>query len=516
MAVALYQQLLDLEQQGVNGIWARIIKNAFAPRFQGRFDYVAGNPPWVNWASLPREYREDIAPLWQYYDLFPHTGLRARLGGAMDDISVLLTYVAADQYIKSNAKLGFVITQSIFKTEGGGAGFRRFQIGDGEPLKVLFLDDMSSFQPFDSATNRTAVVILQKGQKTTYPVQVSYWRKRTKGSSVPSDASLNEVIELTKRAQWVGKPINSDPTSPWIIGRAKAIQGTLKCVGLSPYKARYGTHTHANGVFWLEVLAQRPDGLLVVSNMSELAKKKVDVVQMAVEPEFVYPLLRGRDVERWSFNPVYNILLPQDAHQPSKAYPAKRLEVEFPKTFAFLKHFEEVLKARSGYKQFFDPSSDPFYSIYNVGEYTYGQYKVLWREVATDVRAAVVEPKGDDSKVVVPDHTLVCVSTKSSEEAHFVCALLNSSLADYVVRSYIAGHPSTNVLKYVAVPKFNEGNDVHIQLAGYSQQAHAATAAGDTARVQEIEAEIDQLAKQLWGLTAAELREIQESLAELR
>lgn len=268
-------------------------------------------------------------------------------------------------------------------------------------------------------------------------------------------------------------------------------------------------------MFWLEVIAQRPDGLLVVGNMNELAKKKVDGVQMVVESEFVHPLLRGRDVERWSSNPIYNILLPQDANQPSKAYPTNRLEVEFPKTFAFLKHFEEVLKARSGYKQFFDPSCDPFYSIYNVGDYTYGKYKVLWREVATDVRSAVVETSGDASKVTVPDHTLVCVSTKSSEEAHFVCELLNSSPADYIVRSYIAGHPSTNVLKYVAVPKFDEDTDVHSQLADCSQQAHAATAAGDTARVQEIEAEIDQLAKQLWGLTDAELREIQESLAEL-
>lgn len=515
IAVDLYKKLLELDEQKINGIWARIIKNAFAPRFQGRFDYVAGNPPWVNWASLPREYREEIAPLWQHYDLFPHTGLRARLGGAMDDISVLLTYVAADQYLKPNAKLGFVITQSVFKTEGGGAGFRRFQIGDGAPLKVMFLDDMSSFQPFDSATNRTAVVIIQKGHKTTYPVQVNYWRKRTRGSSVPSDTPLNEVIELTKRAQWVGRPVNNDLTSPWIIGRVKAIQGTLKCVGLSPYKARYGTHTHANGIFWLEVIVQRPDGLLVVGNLNELAKKSVDSVQMVVESEFVHPLLRGRDVERWAFNPTYNILLPQDVNQPSKAYPEDRLEIEYPKTFAFLKHFEGVLRARSGYRQFFDPSRDPFYSIYNVGAYTYAQHKVLWREVANDIRAAVVETNGNESKVIIPDHTLVCVSTTSSEEAHFVCALLNSSPADYVVRGYIAGHPSTNVLKYVAVPKFDVGSHLHNQLADCSQQAHAATAKGETERVREIEAEIDQLAKQLWGLTDDELREIQESLTEL-
>ena len=43
----------------------------------------------------------------------------------------------------------------------------------------------------------------------------------------------------------------------------------------------------------------------------------------------------------------------------------------------------------------------------------------------------------------------------------------------------------------------------------------AATAAGDTARVQEIEAEIDGLARELWGLSREELAEIQRSLAEL-
>jgi hypothetical protein len=35
-------------------------------------------------------------------------------------------------------------------------------------------------------------------------------------------------------------------------------------------------------------------------------------------------------------------------------------------------------------------------------------------------------------------------------------------------------------------------------------------------RVREIEAEIDQLAAELWGLTEGELREIQESLEELQ
>ncbi len=66
LVLGLYDQLADLERQGIDGIWARIIKNAFAPLFQGRFDYVAGNPPWVNWESLPGDYRQETKPLWVY------------------------------------------------------------------------------------------------------------------------------------------------------------------------------------------------------------------------------------------------------------------------------------------------------------------------------------------------------------------------------------------------------------------------------------------------------------------
>ena len=159
----LYGQLHELERQKVNGIWARIIKNAFAPLFQGQFDRIAGNPPWINWENLPDEYRQRTTSLWTRYRLFEHAGLRARMGSAKDDLSVLMLYVSADRYLKDKGKLGYVITQSIFKTEGGGEGFRRFQLGDCEHLKVIQVDDFSEVQCFEGATNRTSVLILEKG-----------------------------------------------------------------------------------------------------------------------------------------------------------------------------------------------------------------------------------------------------------------------------------------------------------------------------------------------------------------
>jgi len=65
----LYDELVELDKANKNGVWARIIKNAFAPLFVGRVDYVAGNPPWVNWESLPTDYRESTKPLWSHYGL---------------------------------------------------------------------------------------------------------------------------------------------------------------------------------------------------------------------------------------------------------------------------------------------------------------------------------------------------------------------------------------------------------------------------------------------------------------
>jgi hypothetical protein len=73
----LYKELVVLDKANKNGIWARIIKNNFAPLFIGRVDYVAGNPPWVAWNNLPAEYRDESKPIWKTYGFFTQKGYRA-------------------------------------------------------------------------------------------------------------------------------------------------------------------------------------------------------------------------------------------------------------------------------------------------------------------------------------------------------------------------------------------------------------------------------------------------------
>jgi hypothetical protein len=73
-----------------------------------------------------------------------------------------------------------------------------------------------------------------------------------------------------------------------------------------------------------------------------------------------------------------------------------------------------------------------------------------------------------------------------------------------------------NFIQGIAVQPFNEDASAHRHLSALSQKAHEATAAEDEEAVREIEAEIDQLAAELWGLSRQELEDIQGSLADLQ
>jgi SAM-dependent methyltransferase len=517
IATALFERLAELDRTGINGIWARIIKNAFAPLFQGRFDLVAGNPPWVNWESLPEDYRQETVPLWAKHDLFPHKGFDAILGKAKDDISILMTYVAIDQYLKQGGRLGFVITQSVFKTSGAGRGFRRFRLGDGTPLAVLQVDDMSDLKPFEGAANRTAVVVLERGRPTRYPLRgYNLWYKPDGGSVIPENLELDQIVEerIARQRQFAAKPVDADdPTSPWMTARPRALGAIAKALGPSKYRGRKGITASVNGVFWVEVLARRADGKVVVRNFTDRSKRDIDDTQAVLEPDLLYPLLQGREVNRWRSTPSLEIVVPHVADKGLEAIPEQVLQVEFPNTFAYLQHFEAVLRSSGIYRRYFRESS-PFYSMFNVGSYTFAAYKLVFREISSGLTCCVV---GDhNGRPVIPDHKLVLCPFSEGGEAHFVCGILNSSTARFVANSYsIQTQFSTHLFENIAVPTFDPASSRHQQMSVLSEAAHAATAEGDEAQVQEIESQIDQLAAHLWGLTDEELKEIQESLAEL-
>ena len=538
----LYETMWDLHQRKHNGLWARLLKNNFAPLTLGEFDYILGNPPWINWEHLPKKYREDIRPLWKRYGLAGTSkGGRSRLGAVKVDISALMTYTVVDTLLKEGGRLGFVVTQSLFKTAAG-AGFRSFQIPSPAPLpwrsspppgpiplQVIRVDDLVKLQPFEGASNRTALLVLEKGTPTCYPVRYFRWRKKGK-KRFTYDSPLEDVLSATQRLEWVAEPVDypHDPTSPWLTVPLTTLK-TLrsKVLGKSVYVAHEGVNTGgANAVYWVKIVGKRPGRLVLVRNITKGAKVKVPMVTRAVEPDLLYPLLRGRDVQRWQAEPSASIIVPY-AHTPSYGViPINHMQKDYPRTYAYLKHFEPTLRARADamVKSALRRGA-PFYFYGGVGSYTFARWKVVWRgQVAPQLIAAVVSMLG--SRVIVPDQTAYFAPFKSAIKAHFFCALLNSSAVRFAYASHGYKHVSMDFVQYIRIPSFDRGNPVHRCLAALSMRAHRVAKRGERAHnkaakrwnartLERIEARIDRVAARVWGLSRAELRAVQESLVEL-
>ena len=157
---------------------------------------------------------------------------------------------------------------------------------------------------------------------------------------------------------------------------------------------------------------------------------------------------------------------------------------------------------RAAYKRYFS-KDDPFYSMFDISDYTFRPYKVVWPWISTEMRAAVVSTWED--KPVVPEHNTSFVDCSQKAQAHFICGLINSAAGDFAIRSYYSGGGggigSPRVLENIRIPKFDSQNPLHLKLAELSEKAHYLAAASQDKTLNDIQDEIDHLAGELWSLS---------------
>ncbi|OGN95826.1 MAG: hypothetical protein A2Z77_04070 [Chloroflexi bacterium RBG_13_51_36] len=515
--VELYKKVQRLKKEGRNGLWARIIKNAFAPVFRttSPFDYVVGNPPWVRWGYLSDEYREATKKLWVDYGLFSLKGMAARLGGGEKDFSMLFLYACADYYLRDGGRLGFVITQEVFKAKGAGEGFRRFRLREeGAYLKVLKAGDMVTVKPFENAANKTATIILEKGMETSYPVPYIVWQRNKGIGNIDTATSLSDVIQLTIRKELQATPIG-DKTSSWQTAQVQEKSALVKLKGENFYEAKLGARAEPYGIFWLKLRNVRSDGMLIIENLPEMGKRDIKKFEnVNLESDLVYPAARGRDINRWQANPGIYILIVQDPNT-REGYPEKRMKNEWPETYNYLQRFKHELLSRGSRAVRELAEKTVFYSMYGIGPYTFAPYKVVWKRMATDLVAAVVStfttPFGD--KVGIGTDTTSLIPFENEDEAHYVCALINSSVVGAFIRSFSSagrGFGTPSIMNHLAVPGYEQSNSLHRTLSTLSKQAHQLARQGKIGEVKlrQVENKIDEQAAKIWGLTDNELAQI--------
>src|SRR5262249_18456597 len=145
---------------------------------------------------------------------------------------------------------------------------------------------------------------------TVYPRPYVIWKRRS-GQKVRQDLSLEAVVAQTDRVEQVAVPIRAAKnTSTWLTNFPDIVNALQKASGNNPYESFIGVHTYgANGIFFLNKLNETKK-LWMVENDTEGIEKPIKTEKFTIEPEVVWPLLRGRDVQAEGYDCKQLILFP--------------------------------------------------------------------------------------------------------------------------------------------------------------------------------------------------------------
>lgn len=514
----LFDRLYTLHRAGNDSFWPIILRNSFAPiLIANKFDFVVGNPPWIAWKSMSKSYREGTLEIWKSYGIFEKNAYDKKT--THDDFGMAVTYVAVDKYLKNNGNMVFLLPASFLKSTKGGEGFRKFSItrfGQNIPFSVDAVDDFSNVKLF---TIPTVAIKITKAIEMKYPMN-SYkmWKQIGKKSSIDSHAKWNEVEKNLHFDILSAQPVDgNDKQSSWLtLSDMDFANKVLDYKKERYYNGRKGIEpAGAKGIYILKKPIKCRDGLLLIENCIERQRRKdflkKGIHKEKVEETYIFPMLGGRNIAKWQVKSNEYILVP---HTVKYKYgvPVKELEKTTPKTSEWLNYYyDELLASRIQNGKFFNPNTQPYYRLDNVGEYTYAPYKVLWKEQTGSMSAVVVGsylksiPNADtalfsEDKTIMVDSKVLMLGLSNFEEANYVCGILNAKDIVDVIDGYaIATNRGIDVLKYLAIDKYEDTNTIHQKIAKLSVEIHNLMKQEKYTSVEKLEIELNLEVRKLFN-----------------
>ena len=479
---ATFDRVLSLHQKNWNGIWFRIVRNYFWSATAGKFDVVFGNPPWVRWSKLPELYRDRVRPTCQHYDIFSSTPY---YGGNELDISGLITFTVSDKWLSDQGQLVFLLTQTHFQSASS-QGFRRFHIDDTHYLNPVSVDDLKALKPFPDAANKTVIFkAIKTHNRPEYPVPYTVWNNQNGMSRViPETISKQGALSRTQLVEYEATPV-SNIDSPWAILPPGEYAQCKKLVGQSDWvEGKKGITCDLNGVYFVNIVGISSDNALVqIETRPEAGRTNIGPKQRFwVEPELLYPLVKGAgDLKRCYYSPEHELcaIIPNRGISSNEYHLAQNtIERQNPQLYRYLRTYRQQLQERSTYRT--RMASAPFYSIYNVGEYTFKPWKVMWAEQPGNrvfpvvvVHNRYIHGLGD--KLLIPDHKIYFVEFDESTPAYYLCGLLTCTRVQRFIRSFHVMLQVGDLFKHMNLPRYNPSDLRHIQLAELVKEAHLET-----------------------------------------
>jgi hypothetical protein len=487
---ALAKNLVDLQRNKWNGIWARIISNFLTTANLGKFDAIVGNPPWIDWKNLPEGYRDRIKDLCLERSLFSGDGIT---GGINLNVCALIANVAAQNWLRENGTIGFLMPENLIFQQSY-EGFRKFCLDGGKRLYFQrFIDWNKAGKPFSGVGHRFLGFFISKPVRDYskgVPVIQFNKKKNSKSDNIlplrdyAHHQRFGDVSHIFERTEIVAITTGTSTAFTYATNLDEATK-FAQVAGECPYKGREGVEVFPQELLLLEVTDPKLRGncVYVKNYQSTRSKHKIAAGTFLLEKDMLYPLVKGVDIERFHVNQSpYVVPFPYDDYSRSPIE-SERLTDIAPKLMKYFNENKVAFDKQTTHndKIIGKKHKNEFYALARVGEYSYGDYFVAFRD-NTKWQAAVVSklpvPWSEESKRPVFQNHAVSISQRADgefiteDEAHYICAIFNApTVAQYIIKS--SDSRTFKIRPPINVPPYDSKNKYHKKLVKLSRLAHA-------------------------------------------
>lgn len=473
---ALADQLIELERKEWNGIWARIITNFVATSQIGPFDTIIGNPPWIDWKSLPSGYREKIKNLCIDKGLFSGAG---RTGGINLNVCALITHVAATNWLSHNGRLAFLMPKELIN-QASYEGWRT-AVG-GTNVNIVEIHDWSkSGHPFDPVKEDFLTYVLQRTGSTQSILPVFLHEKTSRKNLASQWTSIDEAMANLNTKKMSAGQIIEGQTIYTIAENSNDLEKFKHIAGECSYIGREGIEFYPQElmVFRFESVGPKAGTAWLRNIQVSRSKYKIPEQRILLETKFLFPLSKGPGIGRMHYNdPDLYVAFPYEKSNPHAPISQNLLAKSSPLLLSFYKKFQKQLEQQTAYSDSIRGDGE-FYGVARTGPYSFEEFYVAYRD-NTKWRATVMSKKlcpwGEEKRFLFQNHAVsICERSDgykiTEDEAFFVAGILNCPIVEKFIYAS-SDNRSFKIRPPIYVPLFDPKDNRHLEISKISKSAH--------------------------------------------
>ncbi len=427
-----------------------------------KVDIIVGNPPWIVMRNIKnKDYQDYLKKEVLRYELLDKDDVHLF---TQIEMASLFFCKCSDVYLKNGGIIGFVMPRSVIGGTIQHINFRRFQ---KPPLKLVKILDFENIYPLFNMPS--CVLIAIKGETTRYPVvKIKY-----SGELPKRNAKWKDVRDFLLISQDMYSPPEFPTEQSYYFDKFK--------VGASIFPRTF---------YFVDILSTN-NRLLLVQTSKEILRivKQPWKVELKgeIESDFIYLTLLAWEIVPFGYTRLRPVVLPiKPADGRYNLFDVRELRelgyTGVSKWFEKAQKIWEERRTTKSTKRFPRLIDRLNYNGLLTCQSPIKGYVVLYNATGTNVVSCVIDKKslpnlGFPVKGFVVDVKSWFYETNNEMEAYYLSAILNSELLSKLIKPFqprgLFGARAVHrrPLQF-PIPKFNEENKIHIELAEIGKVCH--------------------------------------------